>query len=358
MHFSLDFHDSMFGRHKERSGDNDFNPSKWQVKRATRTRMCWALLTSLLLLISLTFLILVEIGSIRKNRILSNIYFIRLDLSNIIPVNVPNAVLINSIAQTLGLHDYYTVGLWNFCEGNNGVGFTDCSKSKPLYWFDPVEILQSELLQGATSTSKSAMAHACSATDEDLVALPSEINKVLDLIRLVSHWMFGLFLTAACLTFLMVFLVPLAVYSRWASLPLMTFTFLSALFTTVASVIATVMVSPPAPKILFLLSNQTNPPLQFIIMKDAITQVQELNIGAEIGVEMFAFMWIAAGSAILAWIIQFSLCCCCASRRDVKTGRKRGSMKAWRDSDGGGMGEKPAAHPPPPPPPRYSGSEE
>lgn len=142
----------MFGRNKERSTSNDFQPTKWQIKRATRARFYWSLLTSLLLLISLAFVILVEIGSVRINPILSKIYFIKLDLSNIIPVSVPNAVLINSIAQTLGLHDYYTVGLWNFCEGNNGVGFLECSNPRTLYWFNPVEILQNELLQGATST--------------------------------------------------------------------------------------------------------------------------------------------------------------------------------------------------------------
>ncbi len=130
--------------------------------------------------------------------------------------------------------------------------------------------------------------------------------------------MFGLFLAGACLTFVMIFLAPLAVYSRWASLPLMVGTFLAALCTTVAAVIATVM---------------------FIIMQRAITQVEQLNIGASIGIEMFAFMWIAAGAAVLAWLIQLSLCCCCASRRDVKTGRKRGSMKAWRD-DGASADEK------------------
>lgn len=126
----------------------------------------------------------------------------------------------------------------------------------------------------------------------------------------------------------MIFLVPLAVYSRWASLPLMIGTFLAALFTTVASVIATVM---------------------FIIMRNVVTQVEQLNIGASIGIEMFVFMWIAAGTAILAWVIQLSLCCCCASRRDVKKGKKRGSMKAWKN-DGPNMSEKP--------PPRYSNSED
>ena len=74
------------------------------------------------------------------------------------------------------------------------------------------------------------------------VALPVEIDKILELIRLVSNWMFGLFLTGACLSFVMIFIVPLAVYSRWASLPIMLFTFFTALVTTVASVLATVMV--------------------------------------------------------------------------------------------------------------------
>lgn len=83
-------------------------------------------------------------------------------------------------------------------------------------------------------------------------------------------------------------------------------------------------------------------------MQDAITKVQQLNIGASIGIEMFAFMWIAAGSAILAWLIQLSLCCCCASRRDVKKGKKRGSMKAWNTEDST-TSEKP---------PRYSNADE
>jgi len=270
-----------------------YHPSKSEIKRATRVRLLWALFTSLLLLISLVFTILVELGNTKINPILNKIYFIRLDLSDIIPVRVPNSVLINSIARTLGLHDFYTVGLWGFCEGYNGEGVTNCSKPEMLYWFNPVEILQEQLLAGAT------------------IALPADVNDILNLIRIVSQWMFGLFLTGACLSFVMIFVVPLSVYSRWASLPIMLFTFFTALVTTVATVIATVM---------------------FIIMQRAITSATQLNIGASIGVEMFAFMWIAAGTAILAWIIQLGMCCCCASRRDVRTGRKRGSMKAYRDS--------------------------
>lgn len=136
-------------------------PSKDQVKRATRTRKIWAVLTSFFLFITVIFLILVEIGGIHNRDLIRDWYFIKIDVSNIIPASIPNFALINTIAQTLGLHDFYQVGLWGFCEGYVGEGVTFCSKPQTLYWFNPVEILRNELLAGASSTSsyfaKSAM---------------------------------------------------------------------------------------------------------------------------------------------------------------------------------------------------------
>lgn len=127
-------------------------PSKSQIKRATRTRLCWSLLCSLLLLISIVFMILVEIGLTFNKPVLRNTYFINLDLSNIVPTTIPDSVLINTIAQTLGLHDFYRVGLWGFCEGYDGQGVTSCTKPQTLYWFNPVAIIENELVSGATST--------------------------------------------------------------------------------------------------------------------------------------------------------------------------------------------------------------
>jgi hypothetical protein len=126
--------------------------SKSQIKRATRTRKTWALLTSLFLFVALIFLILVEIAGISNKRVIRNWFFIRLDLSNVVPSSVPNFALINTIAQTLGLHDFYQVGLWGFCEGYQGEGVTFCSRPQTLYWFNPVAILRNELLAGASST--------------------------------------------------------------------------------------------------------------------------------------------------------------------------------------------------------------
>jgi hypothetical protein len=134
--------------------------------------------------------------------------------------------------------------------------------------------------------------------------------------------MFGLFLTGTVLSFVLIFVMPLSVFTRWLALPVAILAFLNALFVTVASVLATVM---------------------FIIFRNTISGVAELNIGATIGTTMFAFMWVASAFTIFAWLVQMGLCCCCASRRDVKTGRKRGNEKAYSMDAGarGGVADGP-----------------
>ncbi|KIW05138.1 uncharacterized protein PV09_03689 [Verruconis gallopava] len=252
------------------------------LHRETRTRKRWAIISSFSLVISVVFLILCELGTTSSSR-LPNVYFIKLDLSNIIPTSVPNYSLINTIAQTLGLHDYYQVGLWNYCAANNGEGIVECSKPKTLFWFNPIAVIQSELLSGAT------------------IAFPTEIQNVLHILKTASQWMFGLFLTAVVLDFVMIFITPLALYSKLLSLPIAIFSFLSALVTTVAAILGTVI---------------------FVIFRNAARAQTNLNIGANIGSEMFAFMWIAAGFSLFSFLIQMSLLCCCRSRRKAK--------KEWR----------------------------
>lgn len=135
----------------EDSSSEAHGPSPHTVKAATRTRLIFSLLTSFLFLTALVFLILVEVGNTSKHHaVVGSIYFMKLDLSHIIPRSVPQATLINSIARSLGLHDFYQIGLWNYCEGY-GSEITYCSKPKTLYWFNPVQIILSELLAGATS---------------------------------------------------------------------------------------------------------------------------------------------------------------------------------------------------------------
>jgi hypothetical protein len=197
---------------------------------------------------------------------------------------VPNSVLINSIARTLGLHDFYQVGVWSYCEGFNTEGVTSCSSPQKFYWFNPVEIILNQLLAGA------------------VVALPADITRVLGIARLASHWMFGLYITGAALTGLCFLVTWTSLYTRWASLPNVILNFLAALTTTAATIIATVM---------------------FIIFRNVFKGAPQLNIEASVGIQMYAFMWIASGCNIISWLIQFGMCCCCISRRDVKRGRRQ-----------------------------------
>ncbi|AEO62353.1 uncharacterized protein THITE_2106444 [Thermothielavioides terrestris NRRL 8126] len=253
------------------------------IKRATRMRRGFALSASFAYVLSWIFLILVLIGNTHPRPVLSSIYFFKLNLADIIPTSVPNASLINSIAQSIGLHDFYQVGLWNFCEGYVNVGITYCSPPRTLYWFNPVAVLMSELLAGAT------------------IALPTAVITILSVLRISSQIMFGFFLTAAVLAFLLVFVSPLAVASRWWSLPLAMVAFLHATLCLAASTVGTAI---------------------GLAFKYAAEAQSDLNIHAEVGVEMLVFMWLATGFAIWAFAVHSGMGCCCTSRRDLRIGRR------------------------------------
>ncbi|KAJ5489406.1 hypothetical protein N7539_004296 [Penicillium diatomitis] len=307
-----------------------------QARRRPLTVHWHRALRSLLYLIALVFVILVIIGNLSNKPVLRSTYFLYLDLSNIIPLSVPNAVFINSIAQSIGLHDFYTVGLLGFCEGYNVEGITSCSKPKALYAFNPVEIIVSELLSGAS------------------IALPSEISQPLNLARTASHWMYGLFITSAVLNFVMIFLSPLAVSSRppqaikyvgdhelapttrlphrrqrfvWLrSFPFVFLSFFAALVTIAGSVIATVM---------------------FTIFANVFSNADpNLNISAHVGVQMMAFMWVASGFSLIAFILQLGSCCaaCCGGRKVQKRLQARGmSLHEKRSPSGSDPGTSEAS---------------
>ncbi|KAK5658569.1 hypothetical protein OQA88_1962 [Cercophora sp. LCS_1] len=225
--------------------------SKTELKRGTRVRKGFAISASVSYLLSFVFLVLVLIGNTYPRAVLRDIYFFKLDLADIIPASVPNASLINSIAQSIGLHDFYQVGLWNFCEGYEGVGITYCSKPETLYWFNPVEIIMSELLSGAT------------------IALPTQVITILDVLRISSNIMFGFFLTSGVLAFILIFLSPLAVRSRWASLPLAILAFTTSTLVGAATIVGSVI---------------------SFAFKYAATAQSDLNIHAEVGTKMHGML--------------------------------------------------------------------
>ncbi|RMD43881.1 hypothetical protein DV735_g1200, partial [Chaetothyriales sp. CBS 134920] len=124
--------------------------------------------------VSFVLLLLVETGNLTNAALIRDTYWLKIGLANVIPNSVPNAVFINSIARSIGLHDFYQVGL-----------------PQPLYWFNPVEIIMSELLAGAS------------------IALPTQVTDALHIVRDASRWMFAFYLAGISLTFLCIFLLSL-----------------------------------------------------------------------------------------------------------------------------------------------------
>jgi hypothetical protein len=133
------------------------------------------------------------------------------------------------------------------------------------------------------------------------IALPTQIITILSILRITSQIMFGFFLTAAVLAFLLIFLSPLAVSSRWWSLPLAIVSFLEMMLVLAASIVGTAI---------------------SVAFKYAAEAQSELNIKAEVGVKMFVFMWLAAGFSIWAFAVHSGMGCCCTSRRDLRIGRR------------------------------------
>src|SRR5688572_25394043 len=111
------------------------------TKTAPPARRNTAIVASIFYFLTIPFLILVLIGNTHINGVLNDLYFFKLDVSHIIPISVANSQLLNSVARSLGLHDFYSVGLWNYCEGYNDEGVTHCSDPEPMYWFNPVAVL-------------------------------------------------------------------------------------------------------------------------------------------------------------------------------------------------------------------------
>ncbi|SPJ72740.1 uncharacterized protein FTOL_02469 [Fusarium torulosum] len=235
-----------------------------------------AIAASIFYFLSIPFLILVIIGNTHINPVLNDIYFFQLDVSQVIPISVDNSRLLNSVARSLGLHDFYQVGLWNFCEGYNDEGVTYCSDPKQWYWFNPVEIMVSELLAGAQ------------------IALPAEAITVLNLLKIGSRVMYGFFMAGICINFLLIPLSLLVIRTRWWSLLLSLLAIIASVLVTVAAVIATVIT---------------------IAAKVALTKQDQLNIKANIGIKMFVFMWIAAIFTDLAFLLHAAMGCCCRPQR-------------------------------------------
>ena len=282
--------------------------TKADLRAGTKHRKRFAIATSVFFFIALVMLILVQIGNLSNNHVLGDLYFFKIDTTNIILADPgTNSKLQDTIAESSGLHDFYQVGMWNFCEGYNDVGITACSKPALMYWFNPVQIILDELLNGKQGPPPhDSIANSC--TNRRTVTLPQNVVDYLTVLRAASHVMFVMFFASTFTSFVLIFLCPLAVYSRLVSIPIALFALISGLMTFIASGIST--------------------GIWLILKRDIIAAAADINIVPSIGMKMFVLMWIAGGCSLFAALGQVGMMCCGTSRRDIKTGRRPVGRKA------------------------------
>lgn len=171
-------------------------------------------------------------------------------------------------------------------------GVTYCSEPEQFYWFNPVKVLVSELLAGAQ------------------IALPSQVNTILTLLRIGSQIMYAFFMAGTILNLVLLCASPLVIRTRLFTALVALFALISAVLLTIAAAIATAL---------------------SVAAKVALTAQDQLNINAIIGVKMFAFMWIGAVLTDVAFILHSALGCCCRPNRSRPSSSPRTSSSSPKE---------------------------
>ncbi|KAI9810174.1 MAG: hypothetical protein M1827_006620 [Pycnora praestabilis] len=244
-----------------------------------------------LTLASLICIVLVGLGGTNKSSTtLANLYFFKADTSNftlntnVLPGTDLDSKLVqeglNATKSALNLKDFYTVSLWNYCDGDKVTekgGAVDevvsfCSPRQANFWFNPVEVW------GLNGTG----------IEE---AFPKTFKDALDTYQTVSHWMYIAYIVAFIATIVEIVVGFFAIFSRWGSFATTIVSTISSIFILGASITATVLFS--------------------ILAGDFNSLLKTYGIHGSLGGNMFATTWLAvvfSWGAGLFWL--FSVCCC------------------------------------------------
>ncbi|CAK7267481.1 hypothetical protein SEPCBS119000_002571 [Sporothrix epigloea] len=264
-------------------------PPQGEIWLATRFRRYLIVICCALYLVATILLIVAQTGSTSKSRPSTDIFLYRFNLSVLFDnsygsaANVSDSALSSAKTESLGLHNYYQVGLWGYCVGDSASAFSSCSRPQAFYWFDPVAILLSEMLNTSSLT------------------LPVRVQTVLDILRVVSKIMFGTCFVGVILAGVLVFATPLLLLTRWMSVPVGLLAAVTALCLFVGSGLAMTMA---------------------LAYRLAGSVINQINILVTVGDTMFGLVWAATTLSFIGLILHAILCFCGPSVRDIRTGRR------------------------------------
>ena len=217
--------------------------------------------------------------------------------------------LINTAAHSLGLHDYYYAHVATWCEGvatgsnsssastPDGVTITNCTSPAYPFSFNPVSILETELLQGVTL---------------DQLGFPSaDVNRVVSALETAYRAMSLCYLIgtlAAAVSVLTGLLGFMA--SRLVEMLNQLVAVLAMLFLGAGSAIATVIA---------------------LKVRDVINdKAAVINVSADNSTTFLAMTWAAVAAAFLVCCLWCCVCCCGdhgSSRRNRRHHNQRESVE-------------------------------
>jgi hypothetical protein len=249
---------------------------------------------------SLLCLALVFTGQLSKsNETSRSLYFFKADTSefNAHPgenlKDVPGTDIDNKLVDLLktastskDLKDFYTVGLWNYCEGTKDEKsgketITYCSARKAHFWFNPIEVWGLENANG-------------SAAD----VFGDELQKGLDTYHKFAGWMFWAFLIAIILTAAEFVVGIFAIFSRWGSL-----------VTTIVSTAQTIFVIAAA---------GSSTAIYATLTASFNSVLKPMNVDASVGTKMLSVVWLAVAFSIASGFFWLVSVCCCSGKSPHK----------------------------------------
>lgn len=242
-------------------------------------------------------------GTNKGNTWISDIYFFRVDTRLITTVDsidvLPGTSLDDDLLKTgfkggeaLGLEDFYTAHLWNYCSGSITVDgsketwkVTDCSKPKTTFHFDIYEIFKLD----SDANGKDGL------TEDDI---PDSVTKVDKAIKVVSNVMVAMFccgLVGLVVTFVVGWF---GLLSRWGSCVTTIFADVAFFFILAASIIATAL---------------------YATLKEGFNRgLKDFGAVANLNNKTLIIMWLGVGFAFGASLFwMFSTCCCSGRSRKI-----------------------------------------
>lgn len=186
---------------------------------------------------------------------------------------------LQEVQKRSGLKDFYTIGLWGYCDGNinkdDKYNVTECSKPKSMFWFNPLEVWNLE----ETGLEN---------------ALPDGVDKTLNIYKNVSKWMFIAYIIAFIATVVELVVGIFAICSRWGSCVTTLVAIVAFLFTAAASATSTAL---------------------FAVIAGVFSdKLKTAGITGDMGKNMYVATWLAAAFSLAAALFWMISTCCCSGR--------------------------------------------